>query len=151
MRLRWQAMRKVALSSHKNPFCLDAQIRRREQLNELTEQLESAVPEEAQGSCHWVYSSVPEALTMVQCTDDKTIKEWHNESFQVRQAELGICPRTTVTSDVSTFGHVHDHISLTTEERVKAYRSELVMRELIENMSKLLSVSKHAGLALKPP
>ena len=114
----------------KTPFCLDAQIRRREQLNELTEQLKSAVPEEAQGSCHWVYSSVPEALTMVQCTDDKTIKEWHNESFQVRQAELGICPRTTVTSDVSTFGHVHDHISLTTEERVKAYRSELVMRVL---------------------
>ena len=117
------------VATMKTPFCLDAQIRRREQLNELTEQLESAVPEEAQGSCHWVYSSVPEALTMVQCTDDKTIKEWHNESFQVRQAELGICPRTTVTSDVSTFGHVHDHISLTTEERVKAYRSELVMRE----------------------
>ena len=117
------------VATMKTPFCLDAQIRRREQLNELTEQLESAVPEEAQGSCHWAYSSVPEALTMVQCTDDKTIKEWHNESFQVRQAELGICPRTTVTSDVSTFGHVHDHISLTTEERVKAYRSELVMRE----------------------
>ena len=64
---------------------------------------------------------------MVQCTNDKTIKEWRNESFQVQEAELGICPCTTVTSDISTFDHVHHHISLTTEERVKAYRFELVM------------------------
>ena len=31
------------VATMKNPFCLDAQIRRREQLYELTEQLESAV------------------------------------------------------------------------------------------------------------
>ena len=38
------------VATMKTPFCLDAQIRRREQLNELTEQLESAVSEEAQSA-----------------------------------------------------------------------------------------------------
>ena len=54
-----------AIVTMKTPFCLDAQIRRRDQLKNLADELSNAAAEPAQSS-YWVYMSIPEGLTVAR-------------------------------------------------------------------------------------